>query len=84
MRPGRYLSGFCIAAAMVCAAEQAPLVQAPLAVAHGCFVESVALRAAGQEKAGAEAWAKRLRWGAKEADAVVAGHAVAVRERQGR
>lgn len=66
------------------AAEPAPPVHAPMAVANGCFVESVALLDAWHEKAGAEAWAKLLRWGAKEADEVVAGHAVAVVERQGK
>lgn len=84
MRPGSYLFGFCFAAAMACAAEPAPLEHAPLTVANGCFVESVALLDAWQEKAGAEPWAKLLRWGAKEEDEVVAGHAVAVVERQGR
>lgn len=65
------------------AAEPVPPVHAPMAVANGCFVESVALLDAWHEKAGAEAWAKLLRWGAKEADEVVAGQAVAVVERQG-
>jgi hypothetical protein len=84
MRPGRFLFGFLFAAVTACAVEKEPLAHAPLAVANGCFVESVALLDAWQEKAGAEAWAKLLRWGAKEEEEVVAGHAVAVVERQGK
>ena len=60
-----------------------PLAHAPMGVANGCFVESVALLDAWHEKGGGESWSKLLRWGAKEEAEVVAGHAVAVVERQG-
>jgi hypothetical protein len=66
------------------AAEKPPMAHAPMGVANGCFVESVALLDAWRERAGAESWAKLLRWGAKEEEEVVAGHAVAVVERQGK
>ena len=66
------------------AAEKPPMPHVPMAVANGCFVESVALLDAWHEKAGAESWAKLLRWGAKEEEEIVAGHAVAVLERQGK
>ncbi len=65
------------------AAEKPPLAHAPMGVANGCFVESVALLDAWHEKGGGESWSKLLRWGAKEEAEVVAGHAVAVVERQG-
>ena len=55
-----------------------------MGVANGCFVESVAFLDAWQEKMGAEAWAKILRWGAREEEEVVAGHAVAVCEARGK
>ena len=84
MRPGRFWFGFLLAAVMACAAEKAPPGHVPMAVANGCFVESVALLDAWPEMAGAESWAKLLRWGAKEEEEVVAGHAVAVVEREHR
>lgn len=74
---------FLVVWAALGAAEKPPLVHVPLGVANGCFVESVALLDAWQEKAGAEPWAKLLRWGAKEEEEVVAGHAVAVVETRG-
>jgi hypothetical protein len=66
------------------AAERAPMPHAPLGVANGCFVESVALLDEWAEKRGADGWAKLLRWGAKEEEETVAGHAVAVVETNGR
>lgn len=66
------------------AAEVPPLKYEMMAVANGCFVESVAFLDAWQEKMGAETWARMLRWGAREEDEVVAGHAVAVCEARGR
>lgn len=80
----KLLSVFVTLAGAMGAAEKPPMMHAPMAVANGCFVESVALLDAWQEKAGADTWAKLLRWGAKEEEEVVAGHAVAVVERQGK
>ncbi len=60
-----------------------PLMHAPMGVAGGCFVESVALLDAWREARGAEAWARLLQWGAREDDEIVAGHAVAVCESGG-
>ena len=57
---------------------------APLGVANGCFVESVAFLDEWTEKHGPDGWAKLLRWGAKEEEETVAGHAVAVVEINGR
>ncbi len=65
-------------------AERPPMPHAPMRVANGCFVETVAMLDAWQDKAGTETWAKLLRWGAKEEEEVVAGHAVSVVEKQGR
>lgn len=85
MRRGVYLLlGWIVAAAWAGAAEKPPLAHAPMGVANGCFVETVALLDAWQGKMGAEPWAKLLRWGAKEEEEVVAGHAVAVVEAQGK
>ncbi len=75
---------FLVVCLAMSAAEKPPMTHAPMAVANGCFVESVALLDAWREQAGAESWAKLLRWGAKEEEEVVAGHAVAVVERQGK
>ncbi|MBI5770640.1 MAG: hypothetical protein HZA93_22875 [Verrucomicrobia bacterium] len=66
------------------AAERPPMAHEMMGVANGCFVESVALLDLWQERLGADAWAKMLRWGAREDDEVVAGHAVAVCEARGR
>lgn len=66
------------------AAEVPPLKYETMAVANGCFVESVAFLDAWREKMGPDAWARMLRWGAREEDEVVAGHAVAVCEARGR
>lgn len=71
-------------AAAALAAERPPFGHAPLGVADGCFVESVAFYDALRERLGAEAWCRVLQWGAKEDDEVVAGHAVAVFQHQGR
>jgi len=76
--------GWIVAAVGAGAAEKPPLAHAPLGVANGCFVETVALLDEWQGRRGAEPWAKLLRWGAKEEEEVVAGHAVAVIEAQGR
>lgn len=66
------------------AAERPPLAHEMMGVANGCFVESVALLDVWQERMGTEVWAKLLRWGAREDDEVVAGHAVVVGEARGR
>lgn len=66
------------------AAEKPPMSYVPLRVANGCFVETVAMLDEWQGKMGGEAWAKMLRWGAKEEEEVVAGHAVAVVEMRGK
>jgi hypothetical protein len=66
------------------AAERPPMQHELMGVANGCFVESVAFLDAWHEKMGADAWAKMLRWGAREEDEVVAGHAVAVCEARGK
>jgi hypothetical protein len=66
------------------AAEKPPMQPELMGVANGCFVESVAFLDAWHEKMGAGAWAKMLRWGAREEDEVVAGHAVTVCEARGK
>jgi hypothetical protein len=66
------------------AAERPPMPHVPMGVANGCFVETAAMLDSWQEKTGAEGWARLLRWGAKEEEEVVAGHAVAVVENAGR
>ncbi len=62
---------------------RAPLLHAPMGVANGCFVESVAFLDGWAGAKGAEAWARLLQWGAREEDEIVAGHAVAVCEADG-
>ncbi len=49
-----------------------------LNVANGCLVESIFFYDQFRERFGGDAWVRVLQWGAKEADEVVAGHAVAV------
>ncbi len=49
-----------------------------LNVANGCLVESISFYDQFREQFGDDAWVRVLQWGAKEADEVVAGHAVAV------
>jgi|GEM_PF-1367603 len=66
------------------AAENPPVRHAPLSVANGCFVESVALLDEFHEAWGAEAWGRLLQWGAQEEEETVAGHAVAVCELRGK
>jgi hypothetical protein len=61
-----------------------PFAHEPLGVANGCFVESVCLYDHFQEIHGPDAWVRVLQWGAKEDEQVVAGHAVAVFELEGR
>ncbi len=80
----KLFAGLMMLGGAMSAAEKPPFPHAPMAVPNGCFVESVAVWDAWQEKYGAEAWAKLLRWGAKEEEEVVAGHAVAIVERAGR
>ncbi|MCX6956487.1 MAG: hypothetical protein NTV51_30510, partial [Verrucomicrobia bacterium] len=75
---GVLLLGFLAAAVLARAAEKPPLPHAPMGVANGCFVESVALLDEWQEKVGTGSWSRLLRWGAKEEEEVVAGHAVAI------
>ncbi len=61
-----------------------PFPHAPLNVANGCFVESVALCDDFLDRNGASAWCRLLQWGAQEDAEVVAGHAVAVFELNGK
>ncbi|MFA5058221.1 MAG: hypothetical protein WC485_08925 [Opitutaceae bacterium] len=57
-----------------------PFPHARLNVANGCLVESVYFYDQFRERFGGDAWVRVLQWGAKEAEEVVAGHAVAVFE----
>ncbi|MDD2764359.1 MAG: hypothetical protein PHE83_10335 [Opitutaceae bacterium] len=57
-----------------------PFLHARLNVANGCLVESVYFYDQFRERFGEDAWVRVLQWGAREADEVVAGHAVAVFE----
>jgi len=66
------------------AAEKPPLRYVPMGVANGCFVESVVFYDTLLDTFGADAWCRVLQWGAKEDEEIVAGHAVAVFEQQGR
>lgn len=59
-------------------APKPPLMHAPMGVANGCFVETVALLDAWRDAKGGEAWSRLLQWGAREDDEIVAGHAVAI------
>jgi hypothetical protein len=61
-----------------------PFAHETLGVENGCFVESVCFYDHFQEIYGADPWVRVLQWGAKEGEEVVAGHAVAVFELQGR
>jgi hypothetical protein len=61
-----------------------PFPHESLNVANGCLVESIYFYDQFRECFGGDAWVRVLQWGAKEADEVVAGHAVAVFLRQGR
>lgn len=61
-----------------------PLKYSSLNVADGCFVDSVAFYDAWLERQGASAWCRVLQWGAKEDEEIVAGHAVAIFEHQGK
>ena len=83
------------ALAFVCFALGGPLIQAEppaaapfphesLNVANGCLVESISFYDQFREHFGGDAWVRVLQWGAKEADEVVAGHAVAIFLWQGR
>lgn len=60
------------------------MAHAMMGVANGCFVESVALLDEWRERMGGDPWARMLRWGAKEDEEVVAGHAVAICEARGK
>lgn len=60
-----------------------PFPYARMGAANGCFVESVAFGDMLRVKLGEGGWYRLLQWGAKEADEVVAGHAVVVFEHQG-
>jgi hypothetical protein len=59
-------------------AESGPFPYARIGVANGCFVESVAFGDELGTRFGADVWYRLLQWGAKEADEVVAGHAVVI------
>jgi hypothetical protein len=65
-------------------AAPGPFPYARMGVANGCFVESVAFGDELRARFGEETWYRLLQWGAKEADEVVAGHAVSVFEHRGR
>ena len=65
------------------AAEKPPLPYVPMAVANGCFVESVVFYDTINQNFGADAWCRVLQWGAKEDEEIVTGHAVAVFEQRG-
>jgi len=65
------------------AAEQGIVGYVPMGVENGCFVESVACFDTFHEAFGADAWGRVLQWGAREAEVMVAGHAVAVFESAG-
>jgi hypothetical protein len=75
--------GYLLAWGFASGAERPPLPHAMMGVTNGCFVETVALLDAWQEKFGWEAWARLLQWGARPDDEVPIGHAVAVVEAQG-
>ncbi len=66
------------------AATSGPFPHVPMGVANGCFVESVAFGDDLRTRLGEGVWYRLLQWGAKEADEVVAGHAVVVFEHGGR
>ncbi|MDP3071446.1 MAG: hypothetical protein Q8N18_14240 [Opitutaceae bacterium] len=55
-----------------------PFLHAPMGVANGCFVETVALLDAWRDAKGTEAWSRLLQWGARDDDEIIAGHAVAI------
>ncbi len=61
-----------------------PFAYARIGAANGCFVESVAFGDELRTRFGGGVWYRLLQWGAKEADEVVAGHAVVVFENGGR
>jgi hypothetical protein len=65
-------------------AGSGPFPYARIGVANGCFVESVAFGDELRTRFGGDVWYRLLQWGAKEADEVVAGHAVIVFENAGR
>jgi hypothetical protein len=78
------LVGMAFARAPRMAAADRPLfAYTQMWVANGCFVESVACYDAFHETVGDEPWARVLQWGAREDEAMVAGHAVAVFESEG-
>lgn len=85
---GLRVMGACVLAlltgAQAATPEKPPLTHEMMAVANGCFVETVAFLDHWHERFGANAWARMVQWGAKAEDEVVAGHAVAVGEAQGR
>jgi len=62
----------------------APFLHTRIGVANGCFVESVAFGDDLRARQGEGTWYRLLQWGAKEADEVVAGHAVVVFEHRGK
>lgn len=72
-----------IAATPKRAPEKPPLQHAMMAVANGCFVETVAFLDHWKEVQGGDAWARLLQWGAREEEEAVMGHAVAICEAGG-
>ena len=80
----KLIGRFLLVVSLARAAEKPPMQHELMGVANGCFVESVAFLDAWHDRMGADAWAKMLRWGAREEDEVVAGHAVAVCEARGK
>jgi len=64
-------------------AVKPPFAHETLGAGNDCVVESVFFYDHFKEVFGADPWVRVLQWGAKENDAVVSGHAVAVFELQG-
>lgn len=79
-RTGVFLAAMMAWVALSLSAASAPFPYARIGVANGCFVESVAFGDELRTRFGNEVWYRVLQWGAKEADEVVAGHAVVVFE----
>lgn len=79
------LAGFALAATVLLhGADRPPMAYAPMGVANGCFVETVALLDDWHDAMGADAWARLLEWGAKDDEDALAGHAVTVCEARGK
>ncbi|MEO6245911.1 MAG: hypothetical protein ABIQ12_10815 [Opitutaceae bacterium] len=77
------LTCVCGVAASAAQLPRPPMAHAPLGVANGCFVETVAFLDQWKERQGDEAWSRLLQWGARDDEEIVAGHAVAIVEAGG-